>query len=166
MFPLLLLWAVPLTDFFDGLFARRRNAETWVGCALDPIRDKVYSCSKFYFMIVSFLALLSLFPLLIPLTIIIYAVLAFLEFLLFCAGIYGTLKGYEIKANDWGKNKMGWECGIISVIWGPVFLTPSWGTSMNNLFVLVILTALPIVPIYYALKSLNGHISVFKGATK
>lgn len=160
--PLLLLWFVPFTDFADGLIARRRKAETWVGEALDPIRDKVYSCSKFYFIIVSFLAIYSLYPILVPLTIIIYGLLASLEILLFFAGMYGLARGYKIKANRWGKYKFGSECFILGLLWGPILLVSPWGWSLNNKFVIILLTFLPIIPIYLALKSLDGHIAAFK----
>jgi len=166
LLPLLLLWTVPLTDLADGFFARRRKAETWVGEALDPIRDKVYACSKFYFMIGGFLVIYSLYPILIPLTIIVYVILAFLEILLFLAGIYGMARGYKIKANRWGKHKMGSECALLCLIWGPIFLVSPWGLSIDNQFILILLTILPLIPIYLALKSLDGHIAAFKEGRK
>lgn len=160
--PLLLLWAVPFTDFLDGFFARRRNAETYVGGALDPIRDKVYACSKFCFLIFGFIAIYSSHPTLIPLTIIVYGLLGFLELLLFSAGIYGAVKGYKIKANEWGKKKFVSECFILCLIWGPVLFVSPWNLSLENTVVLILLTVFPIIPIYLALKSLNGHIDAFK----
>jgi phosphatidylglycerophosphate synthase len=156
------LWVVPFTDFLDGFFARRRNAETYVGGALDPIRDKLYACSKFYFLIFGFVAIYSSYPILIPLTIIIYSLLGLLELLLLGAGMYGALKGYKIKANEWGKKKFVSECFILCLIWGPVFFISLWGLSLDNTAVLILLTVLPIIPIYLALKSLNGHINAFK----
>lgn len=70
--------------------------------------------------------------------------------------------GYKIKANEWGKKKTAVECFILGLIWGPIFLFSRWGLSLDNLYVLILLTIFPIVPIYLALKSLEGHITTFK----
>jgi phosphatidylglycerophosphate synthase len=152
--PLLLVWFVALSDL-DGYIARWRNAETWLGGVLDPVRDKLFACSKFYFLVGGLWAIKHSYPHLIPLIVVIYFFLALAEVALLIIGAYGLCKGFKVKPNKWGKSKMRWECVLICFILSPLFfLFPQY---LPHPFSLAILTILPLICLYLALKSIGGH---------
>lgn len=152
--PLLLVWFVAASDL-DGFIARWRNAETKLGGILDPIRDKLFACSKFYFLARGFWEIKYAYPHLIPLIVVIYTFLALTEITLLIIGTYGLCKGYRVKPNKWGKSKMWWECVLICFIFSPLFfLFPQY---LSHPLSLAILTIMPIRCLYLALKSIEGH---------
>jgi len=152
--PLLLVWFVAASDL-DGFIARWRNAETKLGGVMDPVRDKLFACSKFYFLVSGFWIVKHTHPYLIPLIAVVYLFLALAEASLLLIGAYGVWKGYKVKPNKWGKSKMVWECVLICFIISPLFLLfPEYLSHPVSLTVLIIM---PIRCLYLALKSIEGH---------
>lgn len=46
---LLLIFVGAMTDFFDGQIARKKNLVTNLGKFLDPLADKLLTCTGFYY---------------------------------------------------------------------------------------------------------------------
>lgn len=90
-----------LTDALDGSLARVRNEITRWGQAFDPLADKLLMGSLFIILA------LPQFP-----STTVLVVLIDLSFIL--AGWYWKRKGFEIKANLWGKLKM--NCQVVAVL--------------------------------------------------
>jgi cardiolipin synthase (CMP-forming) len=111
-------WAVNLfifawiTDYLDGVLARRRGQETAYGAALDPVADKILIisifCCSLYFVIQNCAQLKD---------VLIANILV--DFLIFIAATVARLrkKDIEIKSNIFGKLKFGFQCvGILMII--------------------------------------------------
>lgn len=97
-----------LTDYLDGIYARRYKCETEVGAILDRTRDKLLAGSYFWFIMRSYqikadLFLGSIFTATI-------APLAIIEAALLVFGFWGISKNKSVKSNAWGKRKMFFEC--------------------------------------------------------
>ncbi|PWT91381.1 MAG: CDP-diacylglycerol--glycerol-3-phosphate 3-phosphatidyltransferase, partial [Acidobacteria bacterium] len=84
-----------LTDFFDGYFARRRNQVTTVGKLLDPIADKLLTCSAFISLVELNLAPAWMVVLIVG-----------REFAVSGIRSIASSRGYLMPANWLGKTKM------------------------------------------------------------
>ncbi len=121
-------WAVivfvigALTDFFDGMLARKLNAETVWGATLDPIADKILICG-------AILGLLSLGQdnkwLSVP-----SAIILFREFTVSALRESAAARGVTLKVTLLAK----WKTTVQLVAYGLEMLTLGWagfGLDMN-----------------------------------
>lgn len=116
-----------ITDYFDGLIARRDNLITDFGKLVDPVADKLLVLSAF----VCFVEL-HIFPSWI--VILIFA----REFLVTGLRAVGASKGRVIQADRWGKYKMGSQ--TVTIVTALVFMivrdalmvSGAWSTSADN----------------------------------
>ncbi len=95
-----------LSDWLDGILARRLNKITVFGQLMDPLADKILVCSAF----VSFVAVHQIVPAWIVITIISR------EFVVTGLRLLASQKGRVLPAGVWGKHKMVWQTVTIVVI--------------------------------------------------
>jgi len=101
---LLLYLLACVTDFFDGALARRRNECTKYGAALDPVADKVLNGSIFFCYVLTRTLGMSI----LRQTLIVVLIIDLITFALAATFIF--VKKGDIKANDYGKLKFGFQC--------------------------------------------------------
>ncbi len=103
-----------LTDWLDGVVARRYNLGSALGRILDPLVDKVIICGSYIFLITKDNTGLAAWMVVIVVS---------REFLI--TGLRGFLeqKGTAFGADLWGKLKMVLQCAALVVI----FLVLIWG---------------------------------------
>jgi len=105
------LWAVAVfllaavTDFLDGYLARRRSQITTLGILLDPIADKLLTCSAF----------ISLVELgLVPAWMVV--IIVGREFAVSGLRAVASAQGFVLQASELGKTKMVLQVVAITVI--------------------------------------------------
>lgn len=103
---LLVFGLAGLTDWLDGMLARRMGCISSFGQLMDPLADKILVCSAF----VCFAALHQVMPVWIVITIISR------EFLVTGLRLLGAQQGVVLSAGSWGKHKMVWQTVTIVVI--------------------------------------------------
>lgn len=108
---LLVFIAAALTDYYDGMIARRDNLVTNFGRLFDPLADKLLTMAAF----VSFVELRvpegrSILPA--------WAIIVILgrEFLVTGLRSLATMQGRVIQADRWGKHKTVWQLICIITI--------------------------------------------------
>lgn len=103
----LLTFAVAgLSDWLDGMLARRDGQVSVFGQLMDPLADKILVSAAF----VSFTAIHQIVPAWIVITIISR------EFLITGLRLLAGQKGHVLPAGNWGKHKMIWQTITIVVI--------------------------------------------------
>jgi len=103
---LLVFALAALTDYWDGVIARRHGSVTNFGRLMDPLADKVLICSAF----ICFAAQNQIVPAWI--VIIIMA----REFMVTGIRLIAANQGMVIEAGRWGKHKTIWQIVVILVI--------------------------------------------------
>jgi CDP-diacylglycerol--glycerol-3-phosphate 3-phosphatidyltransferase len=109
--PNLDLWAVgvfllaALTDFLDGYLARKRGQITTLGILLDPIADKLLTCS-------AFISLVDLH--LVPAWMVV--IIIGREFAVSGLRAVASAEGFAVQASELGKTKMVLQVVAITVI--------------------------------------------------
>lgn len=120
---LLTFLAAAITDYWDGVLARR-NGITVFGQLMDPLADKVLICSAF----ISFVAMGQIVP-----AWIVVAIIA-REFLVTGLRLLAISRGVVMPADALGKHKTAWQMIVIAtIIFGaavrddilPIVLEPS-----------------------------------------
>lgn len=152
-----LIVATEVTDFLDGLIARRLGIESLFGSIIDRFRDKLFTCSQFFFMFATFWRI----PSFLATTILsLLAIMVGIELFLFSAGLYGLAKNLPVEANQWGKKKMFLQCFIIN--WWALFfhLTP-FDFEISNISVLISFIFALAVGNYLAYKSVSGYWAIY-----
>lgn len=107
---LILIVLASITDYYDGMLARKHGLTTTLGKLLDPLADKILVASAF----IAFVDL-RLFP-----SWLVIAIL-FREFLVTGLRSLGLVQGRMIQADRWGKHKTGWQ--LATIITAIAFLT-------------------------------------------
>lgn len=95
-----------LSDWLDGMLARRDGQVSVFGQLMDPLADKILVSAAF----VSFTAIHQIVPAWIVITIISR------EFLITGLRLLAGQKGQVLPAGNWGKHKMIWQTITIVVI--------------------------------------------------
>ncbi len=95
-----------LSDWLDGMLARRLGKITVFGQLMDPLADKILVCAAF----VSFAAIHQVVPAWIVITIISR------EFVVTGLRLLASQQGKVLPAGPWGKHKMIWQTITIVVI--------------------------------------------------
>ena len=103
---LILFIGAALTDYLDGVIARRQGTITVFGKLMDPLADKVLICSAF----ICFAAQNQIVPAWI--VVIIMA----REFMVTGIRLLAANQGLAIEAGRWGKHKTVWQIIVIIVI--------------------------------------------------
>jgi CDP-diacylglycerol--glycerol-3-phosphate 3-phosphatidyltransferase len=98
-----------VTDYFDGLIARRRNMITNFGRLMDPLADKLIVTSALVALVD-----LNIFPAWFVIVIL------FREFIVTGLRMLGTQQGRVIQADRWGKHKTLWQ--MVTIVLALVFL--------------------------------------------
>jgi phosphatidylglycerophosphate synthase len=152
-----LIVATEATDFLDGIIARWLGIESLFGSILDRFRDKLFTCSQFFFMFATFWNIPSFFATTI---LSLLAIMVGIELCLFFAGLYGLAKKLPVEANRWGKRKMFLQCFIIN--WWALFyhLTP-FNLEISNFSVLLSFVLVLSVGNYLAYKSISGYWEIY-----
>ena len=104
LWALIIFAAASLTDFFDGMLARKYGLVTDFGKLMDPLADKILVASA----LITFLELDAM-----PCVIVIIVI--FREFLVTSFRMIAVEKGKVIAADIWGKFKTVFQ--IFSIIW-------------------------------------------------
>lgn len=94
-----------ITDYLDGYLARTRFGISAFGRLMDPLTDKVLVCS-------AFVAMVELHVVSAWIVVIIVA----REFLVTGLRLLAATEGTVIDAGRWGKHKMVWQIGGVSVL--------------------------------------------------
>jgi CDP-diacylglycerol--glycerol-3-phosphate 3-phosphatidyltransferase len=103
---LVLFVAASITDFYDGMIARRDNLITNFGILMDPLADKILTCS-------AFIAFVELGV--VPAWMVIVIVAR--EFAITGLRLVAVSKNAVLAADGWGKQKTIWQIiAIISVL--------------------------------------------------
>jgi len=119
---LLTFMVAGVSDWLDGVLARRLGKITVFGQLMDPLADKILVCAAF----VSFTAINQVIPAWIVITIISR------EFVVTGLRLLAAQQGKVLPAGPWGKNKMIWQTfTIVVVMFGlalqeeilPIFMT-------------------------------------------
>jgi CDP-diacylglycerol---glycerol-3-phosphate 3-phosphatidyltransferase len=95
-----------LTDYWDGVIARRHGSITNFGRLMDPLADKVLICSAF----ICFAAQNQIVPAWIV------VVIMAREFMVTGIRLIAANQGTVIAAGRWGKHKTIWQIVVIIVI--------------------------------------------------
>jgi CDP-diacylglycerol--glycerol-3-phosphate 3-phosphatidyltransferase len=95
-----------LTDWLDGMLARRFGQVSVFGQLMDPLADKVLVSAAF----VSFVAIHQIVPAWIAIAIVSR------EFLITGLRLLGGQRGRVLAAGNWGKHKMIWQTVTIVII--------------------------------------------------
>jgi CDP-diacylglycerol--glycerol-3-phosphate 3-phosphatidyltransferase len=95
-----------LTDWLDGMLARRSGQVSVFGQLMDPLADKVLVSAAF----VSFVAIHQIVPAWIAIAIVSR------EFLITGLRLLGGQRGRVLAAGNWGKHKMIWQTVTIVII--------------------------------------------------
>lgn len=95
-----------LSDWLDGMLARRDGQVSVFGQLMDPLADKILVSAAF----VSFTAIHQIVPAWIVITIISR------EFMITGLRLLAGQKGHVLPAGNWGKHKMIWQTITIVVI--------------------------------------------------
>jgi CDP-diacylglycerol--glycerol-3-phosphate 3-phosphatidyltransferase len=95
-----------ISDWLDGMLARRNGQVSVFGQLMDPLADKILVSAAF----VSFTAIHQIVPAWIVITIISR------EFLITGLRLLAGQKGHVLPAGSWGKHKMIWQTITIVVI--------------------------------------------------
>ena len=111
---LALFVAASITDFYDGMIARRDNLITNFGILMDPLADKILTCSAF----IAFVEL-GLVPAWMAVLIVVR------ELAITGLRLLAVSKNAVLAADGWGKQKTIWQ--IIAIITILVVMSyPSW----------------------------------------
>jgi CDP-diacylglycerol--glycerol-3-phosphate 3-phosphatidyltransferase len=109
---LALFIAATITDYYDGVIARREGTVSNFGQLMDPLADKLIAMSAFVALVeVRLPSGQPVFPA--------WAVILILarEFLVTGLRSLATMQGRVIAADRWGKHKTGWQLGgIIGIL--------------------------------------------------
>ena len=118
------------SDLLDGYYARKYDCETYLGSALDRIRDKLLAIPHFWFILMSYwnTELLLKYPLFASLV-----ALFLIEVSLLSASIWGITKEKSVSSNCWGKRKMAAECAGM-IIWTLFHDLTPFGIHHTHLF--------------------------------
>ena len=103
---LVLFIGAALTDYLDGVIARRQGTITIFGKLMDPLADKVLICSAF----ICFAAQNQIVPAWIVIIIMTR------EFMVTGIRLLAANQGLTIAAGRWGKHKTLWQIIVIIVI--------------------------------------------------
>lgn len=95
-----------LTDWLDGMLARRMGRISAFGQLMDPLADKILVSAAF----VCFASIHQIMPVWIVITVISR------EFLITGLRLLGAQQGKVLPAGSWGKHKMIWQTVTIVVI--------------------------------------------------
>ena len=103
---LVLFVAASITDFYDGMIARRDQLITNFGILLDPLADKILTCS-------AFIAFVELGEIQAWMTVLIVA----RELAITGLRLLAVSKNEVLAADGWGKQKTIWQIiAIISIL--------------------------------------------------
>lgn len=154
-----------LTDWWDGVLARRLDKVSVFGQLMDPLADKILVCAAF----VSFVAIDRSLPgdqnlPIVPAWIAI--VIVSREFLITGLRLLAMQQGRVVPASKWGKHKMIWQTvTIVAVLLGLALqedVLPLVFKSRNHPMVLSFNAGFLYMAIF--LSSLVGVLSVVSGA--
>jgi len=95
-----------LTDWLDGMLARRMGRISAFGQLMDPLADKILVSAAF----VCFASIHQIMPVWIVITVISR------DFMITGLRLLGAQKGLVLPAGSWGKHKMIWQTVTIVVI--------------------------------------------------
>ncbi len=124
-----------LTDWLDGMLARRLARISSFGQLMDPLADKILVSAAF----VCFASLHQIMPVWIVVIVISR------DFLITGLRLLGAQQGVVLPAGSWGKHKMVWQTVTIVVIMAglalqedllPILLRPETREQVMRLFVL------------------------------
>lgn len=124
-----------LTDWLDGMLARRLSRISSFGQLMDPLADKILVSAAF----VCFASLHQIMPVWIVVIVISR------DFLITGLRLLGAQQGVVLPAGSWGKHKMVWQTVTIVVIMAglalqedllPILLRPETREQVMRLFVL------------------------------
>ena len=154
-----------LTDFVDGIIAKNLDIKSYLGSALDRLRDKIFICSLLVILTRWYWLSVQNFFVLKTLILSLVALVIFIEICLLLFWLIGIFKNLNISSNPGGQTKMFLQF-IAVIIWlcslagEKYFAIPVMKFSIYLIFLLLILV------IYFGIKSLEGHYQVFKKAQK
>lgn len=143
-----------LTDKLDGIFAKLWKQSTALGSILDKFRDKFLILSTFFFIFQSFRLILTKTAFFICLSLTLTAVVELV--LLFIGGIV-SLAGAKLRANEFGRWKMGYECTAV-IIWSLVHDLHLFNFHLTDNFPGALILASLIVSFFLAVASAHGQI--------
>jgi CDP-diacylglycerol--glycerol-3-phosphate 3-phosphatidyltransferase len=114
---------VCLTDFVDGLVARKMNQETTLGKFLDPLADKILVITILLFFVEEARIAYSW-----------VAIIVIRELVVSALRTFAALENQVIKADQLGKAKTVWQ--YITIVW----MIMAWPGETLFIYIMVLLT--------------------------
>ncbi|HPN96539.1 MAG TPA: CDP-alcohol phosphatidyltransferase family protein [Candidatus Moranbacteria bacterium] len=147
-----LLVGAVLSDKLDGMAAKHFGQSTALGSALDKIRDKFLILSAFFFMYRSYETIPFLLAGFICKMMLIIGII---EVILLTVGSVVSLSGAKVRANNFGRWKMGFESSAV-VCWAIMFDLKY--SNIEDTSALILVAALLVISLALALASAHGQI--------
>ena len=154
MFILVILCGI--TDYADGLVARRYHIEGRIGGFLDRTADKIFICPTILVLIWRYLPQIEVDVFWRFLTVGLVVVIVLLEIFLTASGIFGLFKGLSINSNEWGKKKMMFQWVAVLVWFFSLILEHHLKIKIFFVSILVIDFIL-VIAIRLSVKSIEGY---------
>lgn len=147
---------IGLTDFIDGLVARRLKIESSLGSALDRIRDKLFIPPVLVFLVWHYWPTKSHSVALATLTVALVVCSVAIEIVLFAGWVFGLLTKKSVQSNQYGRTKMFLQFIIVMLWFTGLLVEKQTGlqTAEPSLF---FVDALLAVTLYFAAKSVAGY---------
>lgn len=145
-----------ITDYADGLVARRYGIESKTGGFLDRMADKIFICPTLLILIWRYLPQIEVDIFWRFLTVGLVVVIILLEVFLAISGILGAIKGLDISSNQWGRLKMVFQSAAV-FLWF-LFLVIEFDLKIKIFFFSIyLIDTIFIVAIYLAIKSIDSY---------
>jgi len=152
----LLFLTAGITDFIDGKIARKLNIVSDVGKLLDRTRDKILVCSIFPLLFWYHWPQTENFFLATTITLALIICITLIEVFLFVAGAIGTVKGWDIASNKFGKIKMFSEF-IVITFWFLSLSIDKYTKIETFQYLIYLIDLILAIILYFSIKSLGGY---------
>lgn len=147
---------IGLSDFIDGKIANYLKTRSFLGSALDRLRDKIFICPTLIILATPYWKETFHSFILAAFTTAMVVIIALVEFLLLVFWFFGVVKKLDVAANQYGRVKMMLEFGVVMIWLISLAANQSFGLPIVK-FSVYLINLLLFVTIYYAIKSLEGY---------
>lgn len=156
---------IGLSDVLDGKIARRLDIKTFIGGALDRLRDKIFICPAMVILLIRYKN--EMFDSFFVFTLIaaMVTIIVLLEIALLGSWLFSVIKRIDVSANRYGKRKMVLEFTAVMVWLIFIGAKKTWGLASLRPFYCLIIPLL-FAAIYFAVKSLENHYQGYSQDTK
>ena len=151
---------IGLSDFLDGKIARKLDIKTFLGGALDRLRDKIFICPTMVILLICYKKEMFNSFFVFTLMAAMVTTIVLLEISLFSSWLFSVIKKIDVSANRYGKRKMVLEFTAVMVWLIFIGVKKTWGFAYLFSFYCLIIS-LMFAAIYFAVKSLENHYQTY-----